>query len=113
MNWDAQRIKNSLYTYLKLMRWRRVLPFAAVLACKTVVKFALRPGRDLPAAWVWNAAHLAKTLAARRRLAHGSGFAPAQLEQMIDAHAREQARQRRERRRLLQGDRGHSRWVLK
>ena len=95
MDWDAQRIKNSLYTYLKLMRWRRVLPFAAVLACKTVVKFALRPRRDLLGAWLWNAAHLPETLAARRRLARGRGIAPAQLEQMIDAHAREQARQRR------------------
>jgi hypothetical protein len=99
MDWDAQRIRNSLYTYLKLMRWRRVLPFAAVLACKTVVKFAIRPRRDLLAAWVWNVAHLAETLAARRRLAHATGLVPAQLEQMIDAHARGQARQRRARRR--------------
>lgn len=96
--WDAERMKNSLYTYLKLMRWRRVLPFAALLAGKTVVKLARHPRRDLLAAWAWNATHLAETLRARRRLARATRLPRAQLEQMIARYQREQARERRARR---------------
>ena len=66
--WDAERAKNALRTYLKLMRWRRALPFAAALLAKTLAKIALRRAPDLPAAWGWNWRHLGETLAYRREL---------------------------------------------
>lgn len=96
--WDAERIQHSLYTYLKLMRWRRVLPFTVLLAGKTIVKLARRPRRDLLAAWAWNAAHLAETLRTRQWLARDRRLPPARLEQMIDLYQREQAHERRARR---------------
>jgi GT2 family glycosyltransferase len=96
--WDAERTKNSLYTHLKLMRWRRTLPFAALLAAKTLIKFGLRRDRALLAAWAWNWRRLGETLARRRELARARRGDPSALEQRIAAHERRGARERRSRR---------------
>jgi N-acetylglucosaminyl-diphospho-decaprenol L-rhamnosyltransferase len=97
--WDAEQIKNGLYTHLKLMRWRRAIPFAALLAGKTFAKMVLRRRSGLLDAWRWNWRHLGQTMAARRelrRVAHGD---PAALERRIAAHARRQRDERAARRR--------------
>jgi N-acetylglucosaminyl-diphospho-decaprenol L-rhamnosyltransferase len=97
--WDAEQIKNGLYTYLKLMRWRRALPFAVLLAGKTVAKLVLRHRLVLLAAWRWNWQHLGQTLAARRELLRARRGDPATLERRIAAHARRQRAERAARRR--------------
>lgn len=95
--WDAEQTKNSLYTYLKLMRWRRVAPFAAALLLKTLAKAALLRSPGLLGAWLWNARHLGLTLAQRRALLARRRTDPADLERRIDTHNRRQRRERRER----------------
>ena len=96
-DWDAELIKNGLYTYLKLMRWRQVVPFAACLVAKTAVKFALNPRRALLDAWVWNARHLRTTRAFHRSLSCLWRADPSGVEQRIAAHARRLRRERRQR----------------
>ncbi len=95
--WDHELIKNSLYTYLKLMRWRRVLPFAAGLAAKTAVKLVLRRDPRLLAAWTWNLRRLRTTLRERRSIL-GAPDRAARLEQLVDTHQAGQRRARRARR---------------
>lgn len=97
--WDAEQTKNSLYTHLKLMRWRRTLPFAALLLLKTLAKAALRRSPGLLEAWLWNARHLGLTLARRRALLARRQADPAALEALIDTHNRRQRRERRQRKR--------------
>jgi N-acetylglucosaminyl-diphospho-decaprenol L-rhamnosyltransferase len=97
--WDAEQIKNGLYTHLKLMRWRRTLPFGALLAGKTLAKIVLRRQPGLLAAWRWNWRHLGETLATRRELLRVRRSDPAALERRIAVHARRQRAERAERRR--------------
>ncbi len=99
--WDAEQIKNGLYTYLKLIRWRRTIPFATLLAGKTLAKLVLRRQPELLAAWRWNWQHLGQTLAARRELLRDQRGKPVALEQRIAAHARRQRAERAERRRPM------------
>jgi GT2 family glycosyltransferase len=96
--WDAERTKNELRTYLKLMRWRRALPLMGLLWAKTVAKIAIRREPGLLAAWAWNWRHLGETLAWRRELARTQCGDIANLERMIAIHARRGRRERRERR---------------
>lgn len=96
--WDAERTRNSLYTYIKLLRWRRVVPFAVSLAAKTLVKLALRRERGLLAAWKWNFTHLGLTLAQRRALVQRRRGDITMLERRITVHSRRLRRERRERR---------------
>ena len=98
--WDAERTKNALRTYLKTMRWRSALPFAAATLVKSLAKIALRRARGLPGAWAWNARHLGETLARRRELARARRIDPATLERLADAHARRGRKERRSRARL-------------
>jgi GT2 family glycosyltransferase len=98
--WDAERAKNSLYTYLKLMRWRRVVPFATRLALVSLAKAATGRGRGLGAAWAWNWRNLGGTLARRREIARRRRGDPAALERLAAAHERRQRRERRERDRV-------------
>jgi GT2 family glycosyltransferase len=93
--WDAERAKNALRTYLKLMRWRRVLPFAAMLLAKTLAKIAIRRAPGLIAAWGWNWRHLGETMAWRRELARARRGDMAALERMIAFHERRGRRERR------------------
>jgi GT2 family glycosyltransferase len=96
--WDAEQTKNGLYTHLKLMRWRRTIPFAALLAGKTCAKMVLRRQPELVAAWHWNWRHLGQTLAARRELLRMRSGDPAALERRIAAHQRRQHAERAARR---------------
>jgi len=98
--WDAEQIKNGLYTHLKLMRWRRAIPFAALLAGKTFAKMVLRRQPGLLDAWRWNWRHLGQTLAARRDLLRTRCGDPAALERRIAAHQRRQRAERAADRRL-------------
>lgn len=68
--WDAERARNSLYTYLKLMRWPVVLAYIARLLIVCAVKSVRWPrlAPDLARAWGWNIAHLPATLRARRMI---------------------------------------------
>jgi GT2 family glycosyltransferase len=96
-SWDAERAKNALRTYLKLMRWRRVASFAAVLLAKTLAKIAIRRQPGMLAAWIWNWRHLGETLAWRRELARVRRGDAAKLEQMVAIHERRGRRERRQR----------------
>jgi N-acetylglucosaminyl-diphospho-decaprenol L-rhamnosyltransferase len=97
--WDAEQIRNGLYTYLKLMRWRRVIPFAVLLAAKTLAKLVLRRQPELVEAWCWNWRNLGQTLAARRKLLSARRGDPVALERRIAAHACRQHAERAARRR--------------
>jgi GT2 family glycosyltransferase len=99
--WDAELTKNGLYTYLKLMRWRRVIPFAMLLAAKTLVKFARWRQPDLLAAWAWNIRNLGFTLAQRRELAHSRRGSQADLERRIAVHTQRGRALRQARRRVV------------
>jgi N-acetylglucosaminyl-diphospho-decaprenol L-rhamnosyltransferase len=85
--WDAEAARSGLYVHLKLMRWRRALPFAARLAAATLAKAALgRPG--MWGAWFWNGRHLGETLAQRRAAHSSQHIDPARLEALADTHQR-------------------------
>ncbi|NOK61272.1 MAG: hypothetical protein GFH27_549305n41 [Chloroflexi bacterium AL-W] len=88
--WDAERTKNSLYTYLKLMRWQRVIPFATQLMVKTLVKLFIGRGEGLLGAWRWNMVHLTHTLASRQQILGQDTCSSDHLERMIDIHNAEQ-----------------------
>jgi GT2 family glycosyltransferase len=103
--WDTERTKNSLYTYLKLMRWRRVLPFVALLAGKTLVKLMLHRQPGLLAAWHWNWCHLGETLVHRHELLRVRRGDLDALERRIVAHEHRQRGERAERQRMLAGRR--------
>lgn len=96
--WDAERTKNSLYTYLKLMRWQRTVPFVAELLAKTLVKLIIGRGKGLVGAWRWNIVHLRQTLATRHHLLSQRTGSPEQLERMIDIHNAEQRDYRKQQR---------------
>ncbi|HEU5097708.1 MAG TPA: glycosyltransferase family 2 protein, partial [Roseiflexaceae bacterium] len=98
-HWDQERTKNALRTYLKLIRWRRVLPFVALLSAKTAAKIVIRREPGLLAAWIWNWRHLGETLAWRRELTRACRGDRAELERLIAIHVRRGRRERRERRR--------------
>jgi N-acetylglucosaminyl-diphospho-decaprenol L-rhamnosyltransferase len=87
-HWDAERTRNSLRTYLKTMRWRKVVPFAATLLAKTLAKLVLRRSPGLLGAWAWNWRHLGETLALRRELMRARRGDPKQLERLALTHAR-------------------------
>lgn len=99
--WDAERTKNSLYTYLKLMRWRRVAPFVLLLAAKTLIKLARWRRPELLTAWTWNIRHLGSTLAQRRAVLQAARGDPADLERRIAAHTRRGRAARQERKRMV------------
>ena len=96
--WDAERMRNSLYTYLKLMRWPVVLAYAARLAAVTLVKSARMPALapQLARAWMWNIRQLPHTLAARRSVQARHVGSYCDLERLIRAHmqANQQARRK-------------------
>lgn len=96
--WDAEQIKNGLYTYLKLMRWRTVCGFVVLLAAKTVIKFARYRERALFMAWEWNIRHLGYTFAQRRELMRKRCGDAVRLEQRIAAQNRQLRFERRQRR---------------
>jgi GT2 family glycosyltransferase len=92
--WDTEQTRNSLYTYLKLMRWRRLLPFAALLAAKTLAKIVLRRQLGLLEAWRWNWRHLGETLARRHEFMRARRGDPVALERRVRVHQRQMRRGR-------------------
>jgi GT2 family glycosyltransferase len=95
--WDAERARNSLYTYLKLMRWPVALRYAArlllVSAAKALLRPALAPG--LARAWAWNIAQLPATLRRRRAIQARRVGSYADLERRAFALERSMRAQRR------------------
>jgi GT2 family glycosyltransferase len=96
--WEAERLKNGIYTYLKLLRWRKVLPFLLLQAAKTVIRFSLTRDKRLLWAWLWNFRHLGETFAQRREFTQKQRGNMRKLEALIATHDRRQRRERRERR---------------
>lgn len=88
--WDAERARNSLYTYLKLMRPSRVLGYTARLFAACVIKAIARPtlAVDFVQAWWWNIRHVAKTVRERRALAAQRTGSYRELERLIQHDTR-------------------------
>lgn len=85
--WAEHQLRNGLYTYLKLMRWRRVMPFVLGHTGKTLVKAAVLRRPQLFRAWSWNVRHLPTTLERRVRLRGRMRRDPASLEERIRAQS--------------------------
>ncbi len=98
--WDGERIKNSLYTYLKLMRWRQVMPFALLLAVKTLIKMVRQRDPALLAAWRWNGDNLRGTLKRRRELRRRQSGDIVGLERLLALQERQFEAERRARQRI-------------
>jgi GT2 family glycosyltransferase len=91
--WDAERAHNSLYTYLKLRRWRHIFSFGLRLALNSIIKAALgRPG--LRQAWVRIWHNLGYTLAQRRAIQRRQRGDSRQLDALIAAHEQRQRHER-------------------
>ena len=105
--WAEEQIKNGLYTYLKLMRWRSVAPFVVIHAGKTLAKAAMLRRPEIFRAWMWNLRHLRTTLDGRRRLRQRTGgrHTHAALERRIRAHSLRRRRQQIEEWRRRRGRR--------
>jgi N-acetylglucosaminyl-diphospho-decaprenol L-rhamnosyltransferase len=86
--WDAERMRNSVYTYLKLMRWPVAGAYVARMAAATIVKSVRQPALapQLARAWMWNIAHLPHTLTARRAVQSRRKGDYRTLERLIRLH---------------------------
>jgi GT2 family glycosyltransferase len=91
--WAGEELHNGLYTHLKLMRWRRALPFLGRSAARTAVKLALLRDRSLIAAWSRTARELPGTLEERRRWMQDRKRSRA-LERLVTTHRRRRRRER-------------------
>jgi GT2 family glycosyltransferase len=91
--WAAEELHNGLYTHLKLMRWRRTLPFLGVAATRTAVKFVLLRDASLFRAWSRAFRELPTALAERRRWLGDRGRSEA-LERLVSDHRRRRRRER-------------------
>lgn len=96
--WDAERMRNSLYIYLKLMRWPVAGAYVARMAAATLVKSLRSPALapKLAHSWMWNIAHAPQTWAARCAVQSRRVGSYCALEHMIRAHtkANQQARRK-------------------
>jgi GT2 family glycosyltransferase len=95
--WDAERMRNSMYTYLKLMRWPVVLQYMMRLLVITAIKSLRDPSLapHLALAWWWNIAHLKRTLLLRHAIAARRIGSYSRLEHMIRTQNDEIRQQRR------------------
>ncbi len=94
--WDEELTKNSLYTYLKLMRWPLVLAWLGRTLLSSAVKTLM--GRWVVwRGWWWNLRHSVSIWRARRQLARQCTGDRRYLEQLIKIHARRTAAERRAR----------------
>jgi GT2 family glycosyltransferase len=91
--WAGEELHNGLYTHLKLMRWRRALPFLGRSAARTAVKLALLRDRSLIGAWSRTARELPETLEERRRWLR-DGKRSRALERLVTTHRRRRRRER-------------------
>jgi N-acetylglucosaminyl-diphospho-decaprenol L-rhamnosyltransferase len=104
--WDAEQLRNGLYTYIKLMPWPSVAAFVVISAGKTLVKLARRPQLALLEAWTWNLRHRRSTLAQRRRWAERRRVSPSVLAQRVSRHRGRDVREFIRHRHALRKSRG-------
>ena len=91
----GEELHNGLYTYVKLMRWRRTLPFVARSAGRTAVKLALLRDRALLGAWSRLYRELPKVRRERARWLKDERRSR-ELEQLVRGHRRRRRRERLE-----------------
>jgi N-acetylglucosaminyl-diphospho-decaprenol L-rhamnosyltransferase len=87
--WASEAAKNGVYVYLKLMRWRKVVPYLLRQAIATLARVMLRQPAAL-AVWRWNLLNLPETLAKRKAMLRQRHIDPALLENLITQHDRAQ-----------------------
>ena len=91
--WAAEELHNGLYTHVKLMRWRRTVPFLARSAARTAVKLALLRDAALLRAWTRLYRELPEARRERRRWLKHRDRSLA-LERLVRAHERRRRRER-------------------
>ena len=91
--WAAEELHNGLYTHLKLMRWRRTVPFLGIAAMRTAAKLVLLRDASLLRAWSRAFRKLPTARAERRRWLRDRGRSRA-LERLVSAHWRRRRRER-------------------
>lgn len=91
--WAAEELHNGLYSHLKLMRWRRAVPFLGQSAARTAVKLALLRDPSLLRAWSRVYRELPTALRERRRWLQDARRSRA-LERLVTAHTRRRRRER-------------------
>jgi N-acetylglucosaminyl-diphospho-decaprenol L-rhamnosyltransferase len=106
--WAEAQIRNGLFTYLRLLRWRAVIPFLPAHAGKTILKAARLRRPALFRAWWWNARRLPAILEDRRRVQRTATGDRAALERRIRANSRRRKREWISERYRLRGRRRHA-----
>jgi GT2 family glycosyltransferase len=91
--WAAEELHNGLYTHLKLMRWRRTIPFLGIAAMRTAVKLMLLRDPSLLGAWSRAFRKLPAARAERRHWLRDRGRSRA-LERLVSDHRRRRRRER-------------------
>ena len=91
--WAAEELHNGLYSHLKLMRWRRAVPFLGRSAARTALKLALLRDASLLRAWSRVYRELPTALRERRRWLQDARRSRA-LERLVTAHTRRRRRER-------------------
>jgi N-acetylglucosaminyl-diphospho-decaprenol L-rhamnosyltransferase len=66
--WDAERLKNGIYTHLKLKPWSQAIPFTVLSLFKSLIKWSITRNPQLLEVGRWNWQQLGLTLAKRRML---------------------------------------------
>jgi GT2 family glycosyltransferase len=85
--WSGEAAKHGLYVHLKLMRWRRAVPYLLRQIPASCLR-VLRGQSGAFAIWWWNILNLRKTLAQRRTYLRQRQIDPAYLERLITIHDR-------------------------
>ena len=93
--WAAEELHNGLFTHLKLMRWRRTLPFAAKSLGRSVVKSVLLRDPSVVGAWRRIARELPELMRERQRWL-ADGDRTRSLETLVSAQQRRRRRERLE-----------------
>jgi GT2 family glycosyltransferase len=91
--WAAEELHNGVYAHLKLMRWRRALPFIGKSVARTLVKLALLRDSALIGTWSRIRAELPAVRAERRRWLQDAGRSR-RLERLVSAHVWRRRRER-------------------
>jgi GT2 family glycosyltransferase len=91
--WAAEELHNGLYTHVKLMRWRRTVPFLVRSAARTAMKLALLRDAALLRAWSRLYRELPEARRERQRWLKHRDRSVA-LERLVRAHERRRRRER-------------------
>lgn len=94
----GETTKNCLYTYLKLMRWRKVFPFIIYQVARTFAILLLIPQKGMFSAWSSILVQLPEILSKRRAFAKKVCGNPIDLEHKISEQNQRQRRARQARR---------------